>query len=434
MQNRDSLHRTVFASLLITLAGGSDLFAFSTGYFSVYPLRVVTLFSAAYYFTLNIQEKKLLRIKSRDILLFIPIAMILYGSVMLFRVDYQNAALKELGNLVFAAGFLFSVNESAKRITDFQSFFKSTLYRPLGFILALSFFEIFTKSHLPSPFASEIIFITDPAHYARLSPAATFGNPNHLAVFLVSAFFVMYADLLENKNKLKPLFFLTLMLIVLGFTLSHSGLMAVCLPLLYLPFHFCGQIQQSINSHKKHWLGVLFLFTGVVLMISLNGGFTGGFFAAEQEEPETPPPPTKKSSLTVRINMLKNGWEMTQETRFLGAGPGQFSELMKTQIQPYETFGYSDAHSGLVEIMSQYGLFILLLWAAWGIFIVLNIRNRLNTRSPYIISAFFMALGFIPISSANSSFLSSPLTWAYLGILNLLVFQGKSGVEKDYAK
>ncbi len=432
MHARENLHRAFFAALFITLAAGSDLFAIPAGPLSLYPLRIVIAFSAAYYLFLNVRERTIQKPGLQSALLVLPLSMILYGSIMLLISDYINAGLKELGNLIFALGFIYSVTQAAKRILGFWSFLKELVYWPLGFILTLSLFEIATKSHLPSPFATEIL-ITDPIHFVRLSPAATFGNPNHLAIFLIISFFILYAALLEKKNILKPLLFITLILIVLWFTLSRFGLMAVTLPLLYLPFHFSQEFQQSAKTHKKQWLGILFLFAGVVLMVSLNGGFTGGMFAAEGEGPEVPLDLTAKSSRTVRMNMLKNGWELFQESRFLGVGPGQFSEIMKTEIQPYDTFGYSDAHSGFVEIISQYGLFILLIWAAWGLYIFIRILKKLKRSDPVIISCFFMTLAFIPMSSANSSFLSSPLIWAFLSMLNLLVFHTEQEEGKQHA-
>jgi O-antigen ligase len=329
--------------------------------------------------------------------------------------------VKELGNLIFGFAFVFSFQQACKQLKAPLEFLLQIFYWPLGFILAFSFFEIATKSHLPSAYATEILN-TDPTHFVRLSPSATFGNPNHLGIFLVLSFFILYSQIIHRIHLQKALIFLIPVLIVLWFTLSRFGLMAVLLPVLYLPFHFKNEIKHSLKNQKRNWLGVGFLILGTGLIVLFHRGFTGGIFAARGDGSETPVvDPLAKSSLAVRTNMLKNGWEITKQSNFLGVGPGQFSELMKYQPQKFETFGYTDPHSGAVEIISQYGILCFLLWIFWSVGVLFICIKGLKTDPAYWLTPLFMTIAFIPVSAANSSFLASPLTWAYVGILHILV-------------
>jgi O-antigen ligase len=205
--------------------------------------------------------------------------------------------------------------------------------------------------------------------------------------------------------------------------------MAVLLPLFFLLYWCYPEIRSSFSKNRNRWGGILFLFLGIVLIVSIHGGFTGGLFAAEGEGPEIPIDPLAKSSRTVRLNMLKNGWDVFQKSHFLGVGPGQFSELMRTQSQAYPTFGFTDAHSGAVEIASQYGIVIFLLWAFWGGWIFIYTLRAVRKGVKDLIPALFMILAFIPISAANSSFIASPLTWAFLGVLNAVVFSFNAAKE-----
>jgi teichuronic acid biosynthesis protein TuaE len=421
VQKNDFRHRTILAALLITLAGGADIFAIPAGPLSLYPLRIVIVSASVYYLFFLLKNPQNRRFEKAEWIILLPISMILYGTAFLVHAESKSEAIKELGNLVFGAGFLFSFGQAVKHTLQPAQFLKSVTYWPLGFILTLALFEIATKSHLPSPYATEIL-ITDPIHFVRLSPSGTFGNPNHLAIFLVICFFILFAELLEKKDILKPLLFITLILIVLWFTLSRFGMMSILLPLLYTPYHFSSEISSSFKKNRNKWFSIMFLFVGIVIIVSMHGGFTGGMFAAEGEGPEIPIDPLAKSSRTVRLNMLKNGWDIFQKSHFLGVGPGQFSELMRTQSQAYPTFGFTDAHSGTVEIASQYGIVIFLLWALWGVWMFMHTLRTLRKGVTGLIPALFTILAFIPISAANSSFIGSPLTWAFLGVLNALVF------------
>lgn len=432
MNTQDRTHRTILAALLTTLTGGADIFAIPAGSLSLYPLRIVIILASLYYLLFLLKNRKSLRFEKADWVILLPVSMILYGTAFFFHAESQSEAIKELGNLMFGAGFLFSFGQALKQTNQPAQFLKNFIYWPLGFMLTLALFEITTKSHLPSPYATEIL-ITDPIHFVRLSPSGTFGNPNHLAIFLALCFYILFAELISKKEPLKPLFFIMLIIIVLWFTLSRFGLMAIILPLFYLAYRYYPEIRLSVAKNRNRWGGILFLFLGIVLIVGIHGGFTGGIFAAEGEGPEIPIDPLAKSSRTVRLNMLKNGWDVFQKSNFLGVGPGQFSELMRTQSQAYPTFGFTDAHSGAVEIASQYGIVIFLLWALWGGWIFLYTLRAVRKGVTELIPALFMILAFIPISAANSSFIASPLTWAFLGVLNTVVFSFNS-TKESHAK
>jgi teichuronic acid biosynthesis protein TuaE len=421
MNTKDTTHRTILATLLITLTGGADMFDIPVGPFSFYPLRIAIVLASLFYGFLLLKKPKTRRLEKSDWVVLLPVSMILYGTAFSIHAENKTEAIKELGNLIFGAGFLFSFGQALKHINQPGHFLKNFIFWPLGFMLTLAFFEIATKSHLPSPYATEIL-ITDPIHFVRLSPSGTFGNPNHLAIFLAICFYIMFAELISKKEPLKPLLFIMLILFVLWFTLSRFGLMAVTLPLFYLVYRFYPEIRLSFAKNRNRWGGILFLFLGIVLIVGIHGGFTGGLFAAEGEGPEVQLDPLAKSSRTVRLNMLKNGWDVFQKSQFLGVGPGQFSELMRTQSQAYPTFGFTDAHSGAVEIGSQYGIIIFLLWALWGGWVFVYTLRGVRKGVTELVPALFMIIAFIPISAANSSFIASPLTWAFLGVLNAMVF------------
>ena len=148
MNTQDTTHRTILAALLITLTGGADIFAIPAGPLSLYPLRIVTVSASLYYFLFLLKNRKSLRFEQADWVILLPVSMVLYGSAFFFHAESKSEAIKELGNLIFGAGFLFSFGQAVKHINQPAHFLKNFIYWPLGFMLTLALFEIATKSHL----------------------------------------------------------------------------------------------------------------------------------------------------------------------------------------------------------------------------------------------------------------------------------------------
>jgi hypothetical protein len=70
-----------------------------------------------------------------------------------------------------------------------------------------------------------------------------------------------------------------------------------------------------------------------------------------------------------------------------------------------------NAHSGVLEIVAQYGLFILLLFSS--LYLALPI---VNLRSDTFAWSVVYLASLVLLQAANSSFLSSPVAWVMLSL------------------
>ena len=128
-----------------------------------------------------------------------------------------------------------------------------------------------------------------------------------------------------------------------------------------------------------------------------------------------------------RINLYRNGIWMLQESAGFGVGPGRFEELMVVDTPPFDTGGALNPHSGVFEVASQYGIgvsaaaFGVLAAVAWfglrGFVGSFRDQNESIVRQSILVSALSLPV----LSFANSTFLDSPIAWAHIASIAMLV-------------
>jgi hypothetical protein len=101
MNTKDTTHRTILATLLITLTGGADMFDIPVGPFSFYPLRIAIVLASLFYGFLLLKKPKTRRLEKSDWVVLLPVSMILYGTAFSIHAENKTEAIKELGNLIF---------------------------------------------------------------------------------------------------------------------------------------------------------------------------------------------------------------------------------------------------------------------------------------------------------------------------------------------
>lgn len=120
-----------------------------------------------------------------------------------------------------------------------------------------------------------------------------------------------------------------------------------------------------------------------------------------------------------RLNLYRSGIWMLEETFGLGVGAGNFEGIIAVE-HPFDTADALNPHSGVFEILSQYGV----LWAAvlFAALLVLmwvggrGFLQRFGSRSEEIMrqGVFVSALALPLLSFADSAFLDSPIAWVHV--------------------
>ncbi len=124
-----------------------------------------------------------------------------------------------------------------------------------------------------------------------------------------------------------------------------------------------------------------------------------------------------------RFNLYRNGWWMFVTTGGVGVGPGRFEDTIAGRWAPYDTGSAVNPHSGVFEILSQYGLVVAALIGA-GLLSVAVIGSRGFLRSfpdaeeRFMHQVLLVTAVTMPLTSfGNSTFLPSPIPWAETGML-----------------
>lgn len=128
------------------------------------------------------------------------------------------------------------------------------------------------------------------------------------------------------------------------------------------------------------------------------------------------------ASSWVRLELARSGGWMLQQTGFLGTGPGGFAAWAPLPENPFQYERMSNAHSGLVEIGSQFGVVTLgLVLAALIAAVVVGVRRSLAGPSPerrlvaYALAV--QALTWPVLTASHSTWARQPLAGAHLALI-----------------
>ena len=129
----------------------------------------------------------------------------------------------------------------------------------------------------------------------------------------------------------------------------------------------------------------------------------------------------------MRAELARSGWWMTETSSFLGVGPGGFEDWALRPDNPFVYGDMNNAHSGLVEVLAEYGVITaVLLLAALAAASVLGLRAAAgrpvwDADRALAFSAFTLAALWPVVSASHSTWLRQPLSAAHVATLVALV-------------
>lgn len=411
MFKSERVHVYIAMALFLSMAGGGYLLAIDLGGASLYALRGVCILAGLYYLFRNRIASFWGSPVANSYFLLIAVT-IGYGVLALSWSENLMSGVKELTNIAFGYAIYFVLRNVSAGITGKENMVPYFVWGMVALLLMAST-EIYLQIHFPSSYNTKLQELW-PGHFAYHAPAATYGNPNNLAVLLSGAIFVFVYILLRKKEKIGYAILICWTLAALWFTESRFSLLGVYL---LIPFGVYFYRREWISFVKSRAVFVA-LFVATVALTIVGAQFTKTNLAqvpppVEIEIPSTEEEPMGSSA--IRYNLMLNALEFAKESNLRGIGPGQFPVQMTAQQGKYKTHEIVNPHAGGLEILSEYGIGVLSAWGAWWIFLfVLLLRN---IRQKPVAVPLLMLLALLPISMANSSFLNSPSCWIYIALL-----------------
>lgn len=249
--------------------------------------------------------------------------------------------------------------------------------------------EVVTGVHLPGYLTS-----------AHPDPAASFGNPNSLAVFVVMAN-VWAIPVRRHSSAPWRLSTWVLVLATLAIALLTDARLATVVWLAILGWTVVSGVHRSRQglarvSEALIPLGVALAFLAVApTLLSL---------ATESA--------TAGSSGGVRADLTRIGLGFARDNHGLPTWPGSFEALMRENVDTEAVGGLVNAHNVWVEILVQYGAPSLLLLLGWLLACAVRRSGERDVAG-------LGAMAILLLGVVDSSFLDAATLW--LSVLTLAV-------------
>lgn len=331
--------------------------------------------------------------------------------------------------------FLFAMI-SAIWVQDYFSWLKSIYFLSLGTISTLVFTkylkdikDIINISRLLTPVIlihnllgwSEIItgnylFLAKDRfeRYIRYKhPVSIFGNTNDFAVFLMFAFFISLINFLYAKDQREKYLNIALMISATGliyYTGSRSTILGLAMAL-YAAFYL--KKRQTTTKYTK---------IGLLLLLPLGLIFYLAFpEIINQYKAYYSQLANGINSLTIRWNLLKNGWMFILKTYGLGVGSGNVEVWMKN-YPIYETGKILKLHNWWMEILVAYGAGIFIMYIIFYFKLIKDMAKTAlysqDTNMKIVSFGMFLTLiAFIAGSFSPSSNLKISWMWIFMSII-----------------
>lgn len=266
-------------------------------------------------------------------------------------------------------------------------------------------YEIVSGKHLPNYLSSSPGWVRESSD----DIASYFVNPNPFAYFLCAAMavFVM-ASRLEKRWVRNVMLICCVVSPVIIYPTNSRLVLAVSLVMLVWMVATREVVRPRLKLLTA--VSVTLVMVAVVVLISSPAIMNRIFNSFE-------------GSGSDRLKLYMNAIWMFLSTFGLGIGPGMFENTMRRNRVPYITHEAVNPHSGVFEILSQYGFLIAalvgaaLIAVAWrgmrGIGRIDEAPEYRMIRQGVVITAIMIPV----LSFGDSTFLDSPIAWIQVATL-----------------
>jgi O-antigen ligase len=242
------------------------------------------------------------------------------------------------------------------------------------------------------------------------APASTLGNPNDYALLLVLAVVPLVTGFhLSRRRGARRLYFVALASTPLLVYATQSRLGLVLIVIIFAALLLPRiPLASLIAAPLVAALMLIAIFTPatVTRLIDVGVADWSGFFLGG-------------GSGAVRANLVSNGLAVSASSGFLGVGPGGFPGALADSNTLAFTAGITSPHSGVIEVLAQYGFIGLLVAILWfrqmcgTVWAAAPWKVAPATRTPAV--AVILLLVLAPVwSLMTSTTLSSSVLWVFL--------------------
>lgn len=413
--------RMVMASLLILASAipnlGNELNILGS-FLNFYRLMVVFLALI----TLIVFRGELRITERRSFLLWMGFlsCWLFYGVLLLLLSPYAEAerGTRELFSILCGLLSFYILSNLKLSEREIESVFR-VMFWVLAAMLVLGAWEIITGNHLSSS------MFNDPANEVawRVDTHSATGflynvNDYSALITLMLPVVVGRYRIVFRRGYLDPGWFLIIATAVIN-RVNDANFCNAALVVgvfTYILLHMGG------DRRRKGWVLVAatVLLTGLLVMYFLNDGDSENVVSRTMDLVSRSAEGTGSlhSRLLIYRDALSAGWL----SGFLGMGPGGFS-LYYTE-NPSDS-GFINPHSLLLEIFSEYGLIIVLLFIVLLVLLFRNMHriflvSKDPTRRVWGQTGMIWIVTYLIVSFASSNYLPNSFHWTLLALICLM--------------
>lgn len=379
---------------------------------TMYRIVIILLFIISIGY-LNQKKTKMSKMQISVLLfLLLWICLAFFQIIYLISVDFKDA-LKEIIYILFGALIWWNMFLYIDNNERLMATFRYIKY----FIVILILFgalEQITGIHWPISRFNDLSSIQhewktwgvtqETYKYISTGP---FYNENDFSAALTIFFpFLFYG----NKNKKEKIVSYLLALECICIILLNGSIISLGALMLFIIFKIWGKLTSEFKIIGAYIIFAIFIVVSskIDMIISI----------------------LQKTSLSIRLELYKASFELCIKNILFGVGPGKFEEAIKSYNI---SSGIINPHNYFLEILSQYGIFIFLMFLAIIFVILLRLDKGWNIRECHICKEVIIL--YIISSFAPSSFLDKSFSWLpiAIGIITIsLIYKEKKYVKKNY--
>lgn len=412
----------VFVTALLPGVGGN----INLGFFYLSPLRLALLLLPVMYigeYLLHVRNGHyILKQQNRKYILFMAVWFVYSIATVFWCRDVSSWSHGEyfIGLGIWAV-FFFDMAGLEKR--DFLDILKGVQVALIVHNL-LGWYEVFTHNYLFAP-AERIATMRAGRHYY---PVTTMMNQNDLILVLVFGVCISTYFVLTSKKTKYKIFNAGLLLsnVALGIaTNSRMGICGMMIAILILGVFILSKKQK------------LFLVGGIVCIFAFSVVLFPQIYLelwskVQDIELLNFENPTVNSD-AVRLNLIRNGLVFLKETWGFGVGTSNAEYWMTTE-PVYFVRGFINVHNWWVEILTNFGIIIFILYILFYIGLLGSIWKRVKMEEDKDVRVFCMILTAFMGAFLVASFSSSSnwgKEWLWILWAFIIAFQGNSEIKSS---
>lgn len=405
--NGNSFIQMLFLAWLFTIPFGAKIFSFSIGFATLYP-------SLIFSFLFLFKTFKYLKFFSKleiGIGLFL-IAFLLYNLIFYSFVQGKSEALFDIHSiLVFNLYFFSFILAKYVLKNDFLKFINKGFLYFILFLLLFGIMESLLGVHISGNYTHRLSQGLLDIYY---TPLFIYDNPNDYLVYSIGisiVIFILNKELFQNKIFLFAV-------IVLNLFFAHMAMSRFAIIFLLIILVIFLTHIFSVYFKTKYFFYILIPF---VLLLVNNKIYLGPIIYTFINGKSAQLPVSKKSqneesslsSYIVRKNLILNGIYLFKSSPTLGVGPGQFRYFLKNEEKYPIDKNYSP-HNYFIEMLSQYGIMGIILFAIPLFLFLLKLRKgKWNFLFTLIIFFYYLS------SLMPSAFLYLDINWILFTVIVL---------------